>query len=292
VKLGVGLPTFLGNVVSASDVLDWARVADDAGFHSVAVHDKPYHDTWEPLAALAAVAAVTKRVRLVTGALLLPTRDEALVAKQAAVIDQVSDGRLDLGVALGARAEDFELFGRSMKGRGATFERQVQRLLDLWAAAQETRETGAEPGPASVQEPHVKLWIGGYTDEAITRAVKYGDGYIFGAPGVAALAARIPLIREAARAAGRDDFPVQGLAYILPSEDPEELAEGERLLTRYYKHLHKPYPELVHQGSAEQLIAKLKEYETTGIDVLNVIPVARTMGPLERLAADVLPAFR
>lgn len=290
-KLGIGLPTWMGNRVAATDVLDWARAAEDAGFSALAVHDKPNHDTWEPLAALAAVAPVTSRVRLFTGALLLPTREEALVAKQAAVIDQVSGGRLDLGVAPGNRPDDYELLGRPMAGRGRTFERQIERLLELWRGSVEHAESGKASGPAPVQRPHPRLWIGGYQPAAIKRAVRWADGYTFGAPGVAMMAERIPAVREAAAAAGRGDFPVAALAYVLPSEDPAELAEGEALLGRYYVPLHKPFADLVHIGSGEQVLEAVKRYEAAGVDQLHLIPVMRSVAAVERLARDVLPAF-
>lgn len=290
-KLGIGLPTWMGNLIGAGDVLDWARTAEQAGFQAVAVHDKPNHDTWEPLAALTAVAPVTSRVRLVTAALLLPTRDEVLVAKQAAVLDQVSEGRLELGVALGGRAEDYELFGRPFANRGRTFERQVDRLHELWQSSVERAEPGTASGPAPVQRPHPPLLIGGYKPSAIERAVRTGDGYIFGAPGAAMMAARIPLIREAARVAGREAFPISGLAYVLPSDDPTELAEGEALLGRYYVPLHKPFRELVHSGPADRVVEAVRGYEAAGVDVLHLIPVSRSISAIERLARDVLPAF-
>ena len=290
-KLGIGLPTWMGNRVAASDVLDWARAAEDAGVDAIAVHDKPNHDTWEPLAALAVVAPITSRVRLFTGALLLPTREEALVAKQAAVIDQVSGGRLDLGVALGGRPDDFELLRRPMAGRGLTFERQIERLLDLWSASVEHADSGKASGPAPFRPPHPRLWIGGYKPAAIARAVRWADGYIFGAPGPAMMAEKIPAVRAAAAAAGRDALPVAALAYVLPSEDPAELAEGEALIGRYYVPLHKPFAELVHSGSGEQVLEAVKRYEAAGVDHLHLIPVMRSVKGIERLARDVLPAF-
>jgi alkanesulfonate monooxygenase SsuD/methylene tetrahydromethanopterin reductase-like flavin-dependent oxidoreductase (luciferase family) len=282
----------MGNLLAPSEVLDWARAAEDAGFEAVQVHDKPNHDTWDPLTALAAVAVVTKRVRLVTGALLLPMRDEALVAKQASLVDALSGGRLDLGLAVGARADDFELFGREMAGRGRRFERQLERMLDLWRAAVETEQTGKAMGPAPARRPHPRLLVGGYQPAAIERAVRFGDGYLFGAPGVQAMAGKVPAIREAATAAGRPDFPIAGLAYVLPSEDAGALAAGEALLKRYYGDpLHKPFEQLVHSGSGEQVLDAVRQYEAAGLDVLHLIPVSRSRSAIEALARGVLPAF-
>ncbi|HEU0235841.1 MAG TPA: LLM class flavin-dependent oxidoreductase [Candidatus Limnocylindrales bacterium] len=290
-RIGIGLPTFHGNLARADVVLDWARRADEAGFDSLVVHDKPNHDTWDPLATLAAVAAITRRARLLTAALLLPTRDEALVAKQAAVVDLVSGGRLDLGLAVGARPDDFELFGREMRGRGQTFERQLARLVELWGAARETRATGGAAGPAPAQEPHPRLWIGGYTDAAVERAVRFGHGYLFGAPDVEVMAARVPVIRAAAGQAGRGRLPIAGLAYVLPTDDAGELADGEVLLQRYYGTLRKPFPELVIHGSPEEVVAAVRRYEAAGLDVLHLLPVSVSVDVVERLAAVVLPAF-
>jgi hypothetical protein len=126
-KLGVGLPGYLGGAVEPATVIEWARRADAAGFHGVAVHDRPNHDAWDPLATLAAAAAVTERVRLAITVVLLPAYDEAVLARQAAVVDRVSGGRLDLGVGLGARADDYQALGRRFGGRGRRLSEQLRR---------------------------------------------------------------------------------------------------------------------------------------------------------------------
>ena len=100
-KLGIGLPNTMAYETDRALLLEWARTADEAGFHGLSVIDKPNYDSWDPLITLAAAAAVTERARLVTGILQLPNRNEVLVAKQAAVIDRLSEGRLELGLALG-----------------------------------------------------------------------------------------------------------------------------------------------------------------------------------------------
>src|SRR6266536_3443671 len=123
-EAGVGLPGYLGGAVEPAIVIEWARRADQAGFHGVAVHDRPNHDAWDPLATLAAAATVTERVRLATTAVLLPAYDETLLARQAAVVDRVSGGRLDLGVGLGARADDYQALGRPFGGRGRRLRRR------------------------------------------------------------------------------------------------------------------------------------------------------------------------
>ena len=100
-KLGIGLPNTMAHEASRELMLDWARLADEAGFHTLGTIDKPNYDSWEPLITLAGVAGVTERIGLATTILQLPPRNEVLVAKQAAVVDQLSGGRLTLGIAQG-----------------------------------------------------------------------------------------------------------------------------------------------------------------------------------------------
>jgi alkanesulfonate monooxygenase SsuD/methylene tetrahydromethanopterin reductase-like flavin-dependent oxidoreductase (luciferase family) len=282
-EIGVSLPTYFGNLIGRRDLIGWAVRAEEIGFDAVAVHDRPAHDTWEPLASLAVVAGVTERIRLATTVVLLPTREVALVAKQAAVIDQASDGRLDLGVGVGASADQFEALGRSFAGRGREYERQLARLNELWSAAIETEESGAASGPAPVQRPRPTLLVGGYAAPAYDRALRFGDGYIFGAAGIAAMTEKTPEIRRRAADAGREGFLVHGFAYMLLSTDDAEIDEAEQLLLRYYGTLRKPFREMVTIGDADRIRAMITSYRAAGLDRLYLFPVTRSVEQLDRL---------
>jgi alkanesulfonate monooxygenase SsuD/methylene tetrahydromethanopterin reductase-like flavin-dependent oxidoreductase (luciferase family) len=288
-RLGVGLPTHLGAPPDRGMVLDWATLADDSGFVTLSVHDRPNHWTWEPLTALAAAAVVTDRIRLMTTALLLPTRPENLVAKQAAVIDHLSRGRLDLGLAPGARPPDFELFGMPFENRGRRFELQLASLVAAWRSAREDT-SGEISGPAPLQEPHPPLWIGGYAEAALGRAVRYGTGYIFGAAGPEAMRNRIPAVREAATRAGRD-LKIAGLAYIAVDTRPDIAARSEQHLLAYYGSLHRPFEDLVHVGTGAALAEQLDAYRAAGLDQLILLPTVPELEQLEVLAGEVLPSF-
>jgi alkanesulfonate monooxygenase SsuD/methylene tetrahydromethanopterin reductase-like flavin-dependent oxidoreductase (luciferase family) len=152
-KVGIGLPNTMANEVDRRLMLAWARLAEDAGFHVLGTIDKPNYDSWDPLATLAGVAAATERIRLATTILQLPPRNEVLVAKQAAVIDQLSGGRLDLGLGQGGREDDFEVLGADFRGRGERFERQVGRIREIWRKARDSDSEHGVLGPAPVQEP-------------------------------------------------------------------------------------------------------------------------------------------
>src|SRR5918996_3026799 len=109
--VGIGLPATIPGV-EREQLLEWARRAEAAGFSSLGTIDRIVYPNYESLIALAAAAAVTERIRLVTDVLLAPLRtNTALLAKQTATLDSLSEGRLVLGLAPGAREDDFAVSG-------------------------------------------------------------------------------------------------------------------------------------------------------------------------------------
>ena len=123
-NIGIGLPTTTPGATGEL-LLEWARQADAGPFSSVAVLDRVAYDSFEPFAALAAAAGVTERVRLATMIAIGPLRPTGLLAKQAASVHQLSGGRLTLGLAVGARTEDYETAGVEHRGRGQKLAEQL-----------------------------------------------------------------------------------------------------------------------------------------------------------------------
>src|SRR2546423_1241197 len=115
--IGIGLPTAMPGT-TLEQTLDCARRAEADGFASVATIDRLVYGNYDPLVALSAVAAVTQHVRLVTAVLITPYRNTAVLAKQTASLDRMSDGRLVLGVGLGGRHDDYDAAGFQTRGRG------------------------------------------------------------------------------------------------------------------------------------------------------------------------------
>ena len=118
-KIGIGLPTTVPGR-GGELVVQWARRAEAAGFSSLGVVDRVAYDAWEPLASLAAAAAVTESVRLVSMVLIGPIHNTALLARQAATVDVISNGRLTLGLGIGARHEDYRVSGADPAKRGTS----------------------------------------------------------------------------------------------------------------------------------------------------------------------------
>src|SRR5438552_16146713 len=116
-KIGIGLPSAVPTV-DHNALLEWARRANAADFSSLAVIDRVVYPSYDPLIALAAAAAVTDRIGLVTSIVIAPLRSTAILAKQLASIDHFSGGRLSVGVGLGGREDDYTVRGLSPRGRG------------------------------------------------------------------------------------------------------------------------------------------------------------------------------
>jgi len=273
-------------------MLDWARTADEAGFDVLGTIDKPNYDSWEPLATLAGVTGVTERIGLATTILQLPNRNEVMVAKQAAVIDQLSAGRLVLGLAQGGRPDDYEALGAEFRGRSARFERQVARIREVWEGARSSDRDRGVLGPPPVQYPAPPIWAGASTPKSIERAARVADGYIFGTAGTAAMKEHTPAVREAFAAAGKPDATVAALAYVAVGDDARAaLDEATHNVLRYYGSLWTEPESLIHHGPAAKVAEEVSAYAEAGVDVLIVFPQIPALEQVEQLAEHVLPAY-
>jgi probable F420-dependent oxidoreductase len=155
------------------------------------------------------LAAVTTSTELVTGVLVLPQRQTALVAKQAAEIDVLSGGRLRLGVGVGWNDVEYQALGQDFTTRGRRAEEQIQVLRALWADPEITfdgrwhsiQEAGLNPRPI---RGHIPVWLGGHSEATLRRVGRLGDGWLpLVKPGPQAKE-MLRHIHEAAQEAGRD----------------------------------------------------------------------------------------
>ena len=129
--ISIGIPNSVPGATGKS-LLEWARRADAAGFRSLASIGAVSYPTYEELTLFAAAGAVTERIRFLTNVLITPARSAAELAKQAATVDQISNGRLTLGLGAGWREADFILNDRDFEGRGAAFDRILADLHRSW----------------------------------------------------------------------------------------------------------------------------------------------------------------
>src|SRR5918996_2764988 len=204
-NVGVGLPTTTPGADGAL-VVEWARRADAGPFSCLGVLDRLRYDSIDPFAALAAAAAVTTRVRLATMIAIGPLRPTGVLVKDAASVQALSGGRLTLGLAIGARHDDYETAGVPHRGRGARLSDQLAELRD-WP------DLPAVPSAAREHRP--ELLVGGATGPAFARMARYGDGYAHGGGPPRPFAAAAVRARAAWHDLGRPGGPaLWGQAYF------------------------------------------------------------------------------
>ena len=197
-KLGVVFPqTEIGTDPTA--IRDYAQAAEALGYNHIIAYDhvlgantasRPgwippytYKDSfYEPFVLFSYIAGFTRAIGLVPGVIVLPQRQAALVAKQAAVLDVLSGGRLRLGIGIGWNFVEYEALGENFKNRGARSEEQIQVLLALWTQELVTfngrwhKITDAGINPLPVQRP-IPIWFGGGADQVLRRIARFGDGW-------------------------------------------------------------------------------------------------------------------
>lgn len=275
-RVGIGLP----NTTPGADrelLINWARGADEGPFSSLSVLDRLVYDSYDPLTVLAAAAVVTRRIRLATTIVISPLRNTALLAKEAASVDALSGGRLTLGLAVGARADDYTAAGVDYSIRGKRLTEQLAALRAQW-------EDEAF-GPRPVQPNGPELLVGGGSDQTFARMARYADGYVHsgGPPKTFARAA------EKARAAwldtGRPGQPrLWAMGYYALGDDAAET--GAAYLRDYYAFTG-PFAEKIAAGllTTPQAIAQfMRGYADAGCDELVLFPTAPELGQLQRLA--------
>jgi alkanesulfonate monooxygenase SsuD/methylene tetrahydromethanopterin reductase-like flavin-dependent oxidoreductase (luciferase family) len=228
--IAIGLPAMIPGV-DRTAMLNWARRAEERGFSSLGTLDRLVYPNYEPLVALAAAAAVTERIRLMTDVLLVPWRNAALVAKQAATVDSLSGGRLTLGVGIGGREDDYRASGLPMEGRGRRFEEALRTMRQVWAG--EPVDGAGPVGPPPAQDGGPELLIGGAVDATVGRVAEYGDGWTQGGSTPDALAEMREKVLAAWSDAGRDGKPrFVALCYFALGEHAREQADSD--LMHYY----------------------------------------------------------
>jgi probable F420-dependent oxidoreductase len=224
VKIGVVFPqTELGGDVGA--VRAYGEALEELGFAHVLAYDHvlgadpAVHPNWngpydlattfhEPFVLFGYLAAVTS-VELVTGIIILPQRQTALVAKQAAEVDLLTEGRFRLGVGLGWNPVEYEALGKAFGDRGRRMSEQIPLLRRLWTEASVTydgpdeRVTGAGLAPPPVQRP-IPVWIGASSDPAYRRIGRLADGWFPQIRPGDDLDRALEIVVEAAQGAGRD----------------------------------------------------------------------------------------
>ena len=187
----------------------------------------------DPLVALTAIAARTKKIRLGTGVNILSQTNPLYLAKQAASLDFVSKGRLMLGLGIGWLKEEFEAVGVPFEKRGARFDDYVVAMRKAWSGdvvehqSEFVHWTGFKTYPLPVQRPGVPIVIGGNKGKAFERVAKLGDGWYAPTANIAQLEPMMKELRAACAKVGRDPKTIEISCMWIPA------TEGPDVVKRY-----------------------------------------------------------
>jgi probable F420-dependent oxidoreductase len=296
-KVGVTIPNNWG-IADPRRVLAMGPLAESLGYDSVWVMDhllnngyigerlgdRPYY---HPLATLSYLAATTRSVQLGTSVLVLPYHNPVELAKYAATLDQMSGGRLILGVGAGAMTEEFDALGVPFRQRGALTNESMEIMKELWSAADPRYESprwklvGFKFAPKPAQGPAIPLWVGGASPGAMTRAARLGDGWHPTGMSPEAFAAGCQEVRKLAAAAGRDP------ARLVMSLRVEVEVGGRASSARAASRARLP------GDDPARMIADLEAYRRAGVEhvvlALNSGDVASIAALMAQIAQKVIP---
>lgn len=279
-NVGIGLPNAIPST-PAPLLLEWATRAEAGPFTSVGVVDRLNYPCHEPMTTLAAAAAVTERVRLATTVVIGPLRNTTLLGTEAASVDALSNGRLTLGLAVGARKDDYALAHVSTKDRGERLSRQLVELRAAWVDGNGSAQPRSDSGPV--------LLVGGASDAAFARAARHADGYVHGGgpPRLFARAAEKALVAwEDAGRPGRPKLWAQGY-FALGNE--AEVERGRNYMLDYYGFTG-PFAQRIAEGllTTPQAVSQfVRGYAEAGCDELVLFPAVGQLDQIDRLAEVV-----
>jgi len=244
VDIGFGAP-IAGSWATPRNLTELARRAEGLGYRSLWTFQRllvpagtelppVYQSVLDPMISLGYLAAATSSIRLAVAIVNHPFQSPLLLAKQAATVDVLSGGRLDLGLGSGWQPEEFTGSGASMEHRGPRADEYVAALRALWTGDEgySGKYFTIPPGrqdPKPAQQPGPPVLIGGMSRGAMERAGRIGDGWVTSsAADLSAIAESAAVVQDAARAAGRGPVRIIVRGVVRPGEPSPDRKTGER----------------------------------------------------------------
>lgn len=280
------LPTMITH--DRASTLDWCRAIDEGPWSGLAVPERVTYPSHSWIVELSAAAALTERVRLWTTIIVLPAHPAVDVAKQLASVDQLSVGRLTVGIGVGGRQHDYLAIDAPFDHRWSRMDEQVATMKRIWAG--EPPFEGADPvGPPPVQPGGPPLIAGAMGPKALARAARWASGVddgstVFGID-PAATEAAFTRIRDAWRAEGRTDEPhiSASLWYALGDGSAERLHDyGHSYMRIFGLEVADMMAAMLSTSTPDALRSAVSTLADLGCDELFLVPTTTDLTELDR----------
>ncbi|MDZ4342528.1 MAG: LLM class flavin-dependent oxidoreductase [Candidatus Binatia bacterium] len=300
---GIELPqAFFDGPVDMEHIRKFAMRAETLSYDSLWLQERAIGDfiMLEPVTLLSYVAAITTKLRLGTSIILLTLRNPIQLAKAYATLDCMSHGRAVLGVGLGGGhlGSHEDVFGYTREGRVTRFTESVQIMKLLWTESKASfqgrywnfRDVSMEPKP--MQKPHLPLWFGGHHENALKRAVKYGNGWMgAGSSSSNAFIRESAMIRRFLDETKRDlaTFNYGKRVYLAVDNDR---VRGEKRIREWFSRRYKNAdlgPRVSIWGSSAECTEKIQEIVSAGAQHIVFNPMFDEMEHLEICAKEIMP---
>jgi probable F420-dependent oxidoreductase len=287
------------------DAADEAHEAERLGFSLVAATEHVFFHgpVSNAFVTLAAAAAVTDRIRLLSAVTILPMYPMALAAKMAATLDRVSHGRFELGIGVGGEyPPEFAAGGVPVAGRGARTDEALEVLLRLLSGERVTAQgqfgdlQDLRLDPPPVQQPRPPLWVGGRRQAAMRRAGRFADVWMPYMVSPDSLARTLNEARAFAHQAKRPETALTGALFIWGSVDPDPARARREAVASVSRTYSQDFGPLADRyllcGNPEMIVSRLAEYHAAGADTVifsAACPPARRPAVTALFAESVLP---
>jgi probable F420-dependent oxidoreductase len=293
----------------ARGLVDYGVKVEELGYDSLWVWDhvllgvEPNFPIIESLTVLTAVAARTSRIKLGTGILVLPLRNPVLLAKQLGSMDQLSNGRLLMGMASGWYKREFDAMGIPFERRGKIMDANLEILRALWTEPSVSGEWGphkvskAVMYPKPVQQPQIPILIGGYVDRVLKRAATVGDGWLTYFYTPEAFTKSWTKIRAFAEEAGRDPNALKNAAQLPIMVGPSRAAVEGEMMDWLNKEWDFPSNsdcsrDSAIMGTVDECVEQLEAHHDVGVQKIIFVPYKYEMNQVETIAREILPRLR
>jgi probable F420-dependent oxidoreductase len=252
-----------------------------------------------PLEAMTYAAACTSRLRLGCAVFVTPLHSPVHLAKSLSTLDQLSRGRLEVGVGTGGKARPFAAFGMSPDRYVARFAEGLALMKALWTEPRVTfdgefwqlKDAAMEPKPA--QKPHPPVWFGANTEPALRRAIRLGDGFFgAGSSPTASFAAQVQIVRQALAETGREagSFPVAKRVYIAVDDDAARARERvNEAMAQIYGQRIPSIESAAVAGTPADCVREVNAVAAAGAELILFTTVFDQPEQMERLASEVIP---